>query len=58
MTRDDVERIIENAFRELEIRVLSGGSFDPNTRTVVLEYQGVEISRASFDVVDSEEYNG
>lgn len=58
MTRDDVERIVENVLRDLSIHVNNGDFTDPNKRTVLLMYKGKEIDRASFDIVQTDEYEG
>lgn len=70
MTRDDVERIIENKIQERELMTrdeflsgisihVRGGDFTcPNDRTVTLKFNGVEINSAYFDVVQQNEYPG
>lgn len=58
MTRDDVERIIENTLANLEIRVSDGDYTSPNSRKVVLLFNGKEISYDYFDVVQKDEYEG
>lgn len=55
MTRDDVERITENVLRSLSLRVEGGRFYDPNERTVILMLNDVEITRASFDVVQEDD---
>lgn len=56
--RQDVERIIENAFKELELDVKDGDFTNPNKRTIVLKYKGNAIASTWFDVVQTREYEG
>jgi hypothetical protein len=58
MTRDDVERIIENTLRELTIDVTDGDWTNPNSRTVELKYQNRVISTAYFNVKERRDYEG
>lgn len=58
MTRDDVERIIENVLGELKVVVINGDFTDPNRRTIKLMYGKKEISEASLDVSQRDEYEG
>ena len=48
LTKEDVDRIIENAFRELTLEVKEHS----NQRTIVLLHKDREICRAWFDVKD------
>jgi len=70
LTREDVERIIDNKIRERELMTrdeflsgisihVRGGDFTcPNDRTVTLKFNGVEVSSDYFDVVQTDEYPG
>jgi hypothetical protein len=58
MTRDDVIRITEQVLEGLSIDMLRPDFTMPNERTIVLKYNGCEISRTSFDVVQQREYEG
>ena len=70
LTREDVERIIRNVIKErglmtkddfvqgLSIEVKSGGFTEPNTRTVIVRFNGEEIASDWFDVVQQDEYEG
>lgn len=58
MTRDDVERIVENVLRELSLEV-EGSDFygDRNSRTIKLMYRDKVITTAHFNVEDQEGYD-
>lgn len=58
LNKHDVERIVETMLNSLTIEVVDGNFTDPNSRTVLLKYNGNEIGRASFDVVQKSEYEG
>jgi len=70
LTREDVERIVGNVIAERELMtkddliqglsiVVRDGDFtNPNSRTVVVKFNGVEIASDSFDVVQTREYEG
>ncbi len=59
MTRDDVERIVENVLRELSLEVEDGDFYGSrNARTIKLMYQGKVITTASFDVEEQDSYRG
>jgi len=58
MTRDDVVRITEDVLRNLTLELGRGDFTDPNRRTIVLKLHGREIDQVSFDVVQTDEYEG
>ena len=70
LTRSDVERIVGNVIAErglmtkeefiqgLSVEVQGGDFTMPNYRTVVVKFNGVEITSDSFDVVQMDEYEG
>lgn len=58
LVRADVERIIENVLSELQLDIEDGDFTMPNYRTVVLKLGDRVISRASFNVVQTREYEG
>jgi hypothetical protein len=70
LTREDVERIVSNVIRErelmtkdefiqgLSISVTNGDFTNPNSRTVTIKFNGVEITSDYFDVVQTREYEG
>lgn len=70
LTREDVERIVSNVIAErelmtkddfiqgLSITVRDGDFINPNSRTVIVKFDGVEIASDSFDVVQTREYEG
>lgn len=70
LTRSDVERIVSNVIADkglitkedfiqgLTIEVQNGNFTMPNYRTVVVKFDGVEITSDSFDVVQKREYVG
>lgn len=58
LVRADVERIIENVLSELQLDVEDGDFTMPNYRTIVLKLGDRVISRASFNVVQTREYEG
>lgn len=70
LTRSDVERIVGNVIAErglmtkdefiqgLSVEVQNGDFTMPNYRTVVVKFNGVEITSDSFDVVQMDEYEG
>lgn len=51
LTREDVERIVENVLKNLAIDVQD--SFDPDYRKIILLYNGTEITSTTFSVKDS-----
>ena len=55
LTKEDVERIVSNELRGLVIRVVDSDQDEPNSRTIVLEYNHQEISRTSFDIGNPDE---
>jgi len=58
LNRDDVQRIVENVLRDLTLEIKNGDFTDPNSRTIFLKYNGQEIDRVSFNVVQKREYEG
>lgn len=58
LERADVERIIENALRDLSISIKDGGFTDPNSRVVELRYKDTVLQKTYFDVVQKDEYEG
>jgi len=58
LNRDDVQRIVENVLRDLTLEIKNGDFTDPNSRTIFLKYNGQEIDRVSFNVVQEREYEG
>ncbi len=48
LNKDDVERITRNVLEKLSIEVT--GSWPYTERTVILRFDGEEISRDTFDV--------
>lgn len=58
LVRADVERIIENVLSELQLDIEDGDFTMPNYRTVVLKLGDRVIARASFNVVQTREYEG
>lgn len=58
LLREDVERIIENVLNELRLDVQDGDFTMPNYRTVVLKLGDRVITQATFDVVQTREYEG
>lgn len=58
LTREDVERIVENVLRDLTIVVKPGDFYSPNKRIVELSLGSRVISSDSFDVVSVREYEG
>lgn len=70
LTREDVERIVNNVIAEKELMTkdefiqglsidIKGGDFTmPNYRTVIVKFNGVAIASDSFDVVQMREYEG
>ena len=58
LSREDVIRITEGVLEELSLELERGHFTDPNTRTVLLKYKDVVISRVSFGVVQQREYEG
>lgn len=58
MTRDDVERIIENVLSDVSVVVVNGDFTNPNERTIKLMYGKKVISESSFDIVQTDEYEG
>jgi hypothetical protein len=58
MTRDDVVRITESVLKDLTLEMIRADFTDPNRRTIILKYQGMEIDQVSFDVVQVDEYEG
>ncbi len=59
LSKDDVERIIENAITEnLSIEIAGGEFTNPNGRTITLKYKDKEIYSASIDIRTRREYEG
>jgi hypothetical protein len=59
LTREDVERIVENVLRELTLEVENGSFYcDPNSRTVTLKLGDRTITSTSFSVEDKPGYDG
>ena len=56
--REDVERIVENVLRGLSLSVKTENWTDPNTRTISLKYNGIELSSIDVDVANKPEYEG
>lgn len=56
--KEDVDRIIESAMKNLSIEVGAVDWIDPNVRTIVLKYNNIEISRTSIDIKYRPEYEG
>lgn len=57
LTRDDVERITEQVLKELELE-LDTDFTNPNRRIIILKFRGQRIDSVSFDVVQTQEYEG
>ncbi len=51
--KEDVDRIIEAAMRNLSVDVEPGIWLDPNLRTIVLKYNGTEISRTDINLTQT-----
>jgi hypothetical protein len=58
MTRDDVVRITEEVLKGLTLEMPRSDFTDPNSRSIILKYNGIEIDRVCFDVVQKREYEG
>ena len=58
LTREDVERIVENVLRDLSIEVDGGDFTMPNSRCIKLMLSNRELSRTYFDVCQKDEYEG
>lgn len=56
MTRDDVVRITEEVLKGLTLELGWTDYTDPNSRSILLKYEGKEINRVTFDVVQKREY--
>ena len=56
--KEDVDRIIEEAMKNLSIEVGAVDWINPNVRTIVLKYNNIEISRTSIDIKNRPEYEG
>ena len=56
MTRDDVVRITEEVLKGLTLELGWTDFTDLNSRTIFLKYEGKEINRVTFDVVQKREY--
>lgn len=56
--KEDVDRIIEEAMKNLSIEVGAVDWIKPNVRTIVLKYNNIEISRTSIDIKNRPEYEG
>lgn len=58
LTREDVERIIENVLSELRVEVSNGDFTSPNSRRITLKLGDRILSTDYFDVVQQREYEG
>lgn len=59
LTKDDIERIIENSIlNNLKLEIDSGHFTDPNSRLVTLLYKDKEINRIYIDIKEKPEYDG
>lgn len=59
LTREDVERIVENVLRELKLEVENGSFYcNPDERTISLKYKDKVIAQTRFDVTDKPGYDG
>ena len=58
LDKHDVERIVETMLSEFSMVVKPGDFTDPNCRTIILKYKGIEVTRTYFDVVQKDEYEG
>lgn len=56
LSREDVERIVENVLRDVSISVTPGDFTDPNSRKICLEYKDRIISTAYIDIKQTREY--
>lgn len=56
--KEDVDRIIGSAMKNLSIEVGAVDWIYPNVRTIVLKYNNIEISRTSIDIKNRPEYEG
>jgi len=58
LNREDVIRITEEVLKGLRLDVDRGHWTSPNERMIVLKYKDVVIDRMTFDVVQTDEYEG
>lgn len=58
LSKEDVDRIIGSAMKNLSIEVGAVDWINPNVRTIVLKYNNIEISRTSIDIKNRPEYEG
>lgn len=58
LARNDVERIIENALRDLSLSIRTGDSTDPNCRIIELKYKDRILHTEYFSVAQKDEYEG